>query len=354
MRPLEGLLFEPPINWTLDGESCMPSVFYMEISRRDRGVVRDLVRFNDLSVLRPESRDLWFQELLYARALRRDHRFEPSVYDVFGRTLCQALEVPRDCNRELLFYQCHNLLFFTNHRTIQVYCCHNASERNVLRRLFSLDIYFQAAKEGNLLDGQTYEKITANAFWRARPYLAWECIFPDGIDMEALSPRDANAHIRVKQQAQQKVKAPVAKLTGKEKDHPPPPPAEVREPPSSDRKDGAIYQTGRLLGRGGFAICYEGQLSGTKQKFALKIVKSHMPQKKMEQKVRSHSMGDSAQANSFPVPNRAPNPFENEACEYCPIPPSFLIRKMHLHRPRALPKWITHGYGQEAEIHYRA
>lgn len=102
--------------------------------------------------------------------------------------------------------------------------------------------------------------------------------------MEALSPRDINAQIRVKPSAP-KQKAPPAKLSQKEKDHPAPPPEEVREPPSSDRKNGAIYKTGRLLGKGGFAICYEGQLAGTKRKYALKIVKSYMPQKKMEQKV---------------------------------------------------------------------
>jgi hypothetical protein len=101
--------------------------------------------------------------------------------------------------------------------------------------------------------------------------------------MEALSPRDANAHMRV-QQAAQNAKA-TWKLTQKEKDHPPPPPVEVHEPPSADRRDGATYNTGRCLGKGGFAICYEAQLAGTKQICALKIVKSAMPQKKMEQKV---------------------------------------------------------------------
>jgi len=107
--------------------------------------------------------------------------------------------------------------------------------------------------------------------------------------MEALSPRDANAYIRIKQQSSKslapKVTKPAAKLVQKEKDHPPPPPADVLEPPSSDRPEGATYQTGKCLGKGGFAICYEGQLVGARQKYALKIVKSHMPQKKMEQKV---------------------------------------------------------------------
>lgn len=104
--------------------------------------------------------------------------------------------------------------------------------------------------------------------------------------MEALSPRDVNTQIRVKASAP-KQKVPPAKLSQKEKDHPPPPPEEVREPPSSDRKNGAIYKTGCLLGKGGFAICYEGQLAGTKRKYALKIVKSYMPQKKMEQKFQT-------------------------------------------------------------------
>jgi len=71
----------------------------------------------------------------------------------------------------------------------------------------------------------------------------------------------------------------------KEKEHPPPPPPEVYEPPCSDRKDGATYQIGRLLGKGGFAVCYDGKLASTGERFALKIVKSQMPSK-MEQKVR--------------------------------------------------------------------
>ncbi|RDW84973.1 serine kinase-2 [Coleophoma cylindrospora] len=111
--------------------------------------------------------------------------------------------------------------------------------------------------------------------------------------MEALAPRDANtvAYNRGKQTAQ-KTKtltktAPVAKLTSKEKDHPAPPPDDVLEPASSDRKNGAVYHMGRLLGKGGFAICYEGRLAGTRQKYALKIVKSYMPQKKMEQKFQT-------------------------------------------------------------------
>jgi hypothetical protein len=104
--------------------------------------------------------------------------------------------------------------------------------------------------------------------------------------MEALAPIDANARVQPKAVVS-KAKAPAAKALTREKDHPPTPPAEVIEPPSSDRENGAIYRTGRLLGKGGFAICHEGTLAGANKLFALKVVKSKMSQKKMEQKVGS-------------------------------------------------------------------
>lgn len=102
--------------------------------------------------------------------------------------------------------------------------------------------------------------------------------------MEALSPRDANVQLR--KQIVTKSKPAPAKLASKEKDHPLPPPPEVFEPPCSQKgyKNGAVYQTGKLLGKGGFAICYEGRTTG-KQVVALKIVKSKMALEKMKQKV---------------------------------------------------------------------
>lgn len=105
-----------------------------------------------------------------------------------------------------------------------------------------------------------------------------------GVDMEALSPRDANA--LPKRTTDLKAKAAAQLKTTKDKDHPPPPPPLVTEPSSSDRKDGALYQVGRLLGKGGFAICYDGKHVETGKRYALKIVKSQMPVK-MQQKVGS-------------------------------------------------------------------
>lgn len=107
-----------------------------------------------------------------------------------------------------------------------------------------------------------------------------------GIDMEALSPRDANARRPRTNVADLKTKAAAQLKASKDKEHPPPPPPNVTEPPSADRKDGAVYQVGKLLGKGGFAVCYSGTLAGTKKLYALKIVKSKMPTK-MEQKVRT-------------------------------------------------------------------
>ena len=104
-----------------------------------------------------------------------------------------------------------------------------------------------------------------------------------GVDLEALSPRDANAQ-RMPKASESKTKSAAQLRAAKDKEHPPPPPSEVYEPCSSDRPDGAVYQVGKLLGKGGFAICYSGQHVSTKQKYALKIVKSRMPPK-MEQKV---------------------------------------------------------------------
>lgn len=225
---------------------------------------------------------LWIDEIRHLRRKRSDTD-EPKFLEPLGHILCQALGVSGDCPRSLSDGQQHEMLFFTNERVIQVYCTHEKSEYWKIIDLIKANKQFDPSK------GETYHQITDHLFEKARPYLAGSCNFPDGLDMEALSPRDPNAHVRVKKETKKeppKIKGLMNKLVGKEKDHPPPPPAEVYEPPSSDRSNGATYKTGRCLGKGGFAICYEGKLAGTEQIYALKIVKSHMPQKKMEQKVR--------------------------------------------------------------------
>ena len=116
--------------------------------------------------------------------------------------------------------------------------------------------------------------------------------------MEALSPRSIN--IQTKQRAKRKdaeaeeaKKAEAARKAQKEKEYAPPPPEWVIQPPITDGALAEKFRTGRLLGKGGFAVCYEGELRSRrhgavkKSIFALKIVRSKMSQKKMEEKVSS-------------------------------------------------------------------
>ena len=170
------------------------------------------------------------------------------------------------------------------------------------------------------------------------------------VDAEALSPRDANAQRMPKAPEVKTAKTAAQLKSQKNKEHPPPPPAQVPEPSSSDRPDGAIYQVGKPLGKGGFAICYEGQLLPSKQKYALKIVKSHMPPK-MESKVRQSQEQPNVYtaSNSVLVPNGAPNSFENEAKKHCRISASFLFRQVHVSDSRTLPQWFSDGHGQAPE-----
>ncbi|KAI0442456.1 Pkinase-domain-containing protein [Xylaria telfairii] len=108
-----------------------------------------------------------------------------------------------------------------------------------------------------------------------------------GAYTDALSPRDVNARVPSRAIQSAKPKAVVAsKPPPKEKEPPVQPPPQVYEPPSADRQDGAVYQVGKMLGKGGFAVCYEGQLPGHRKKYALKIVRSKMPTK-MEQKFQT-------------------------------------------------------------------
>lgn len=288
------LLFAAPQNWLPKG-ICAPRSLLEELQRRHtveewEQVFEPLLKPTAPSYyIRP---GIWCDELLYTRSLLLEYdRLPGDVLDILGRIICQALEIPRDCTRKLLPGDDpeHKHVFFTNFRAMQVYCPHSSVERKALSSLVTIDFKFRYDHKDHKVNGLTYDQCTQNLFDRTRTCLAWESIFPEGIDMEALSPRDANANIRTKQPAT-KSKAAPAKLPQKEKDHPPPPPEIVREPPSSDQPDGTTYKTGRLLGKGGFAICYEGEHVETKRRYALKIVKSHMPQKKMEQKVRQISL----------------------------------------------------------------
>ena len=70
-------------------------------------------------------------------------------------------------------------------------------------------------------------------------------------------------------------------------------PAAVVVEPEPDLE---VYHTGRKLGKGGFAVCFEGTLKRTGQLFAMKVVKSRVEQKKQLDKV---SLSDFQQRSKF-------------------------------------------------------
>lgn len=115
--------------------------------------------------------------------------------------------------------------------------------------------------------------------------------------MEALSPRSTNILPKPKADPMTKVSAKDAppQKARPSKNHAPPPPAIVHEP----EEGGEEYITGRFLGKGGFAVCYEGKLARNNRVYAMKVVKSEMNQKKMEEKVCNNTMKETGVLCTF-------------------------------------------------------
>ena len=109
--------------------------------------------------------------------------------------------------------------------------------------------------------------------------------------MEVLSPRSANVPMKARSDMK---KAKEVKATKECKNKQPEKilnpdkiddkwrPADVVREPGIERD---AYNTGKKLGKGGFAVCFEGLSQKTSRLFALKIVKSHVEQKKQLEKV---------------------------------------------------------------------
>jgi hypothetical protein len=106
--------------------------------------------------------------------------------------------------------------------------------------------------------------------------------------MEALSPRSTNVKLRSLKMGITAGKEPgetKAEVKKPAKEHAPPPPSEVVEPFQVDGSYTTSYLSGKLLGKGGFAVCYEGKDKKSSKVFALKVVKSKMSQQRMAEKV---------------------------------------------------------------------
>ena len=106
--------------------------------------------------------------------------------------------------------------------------------------------------------------------------------------MEVLSPRSTN--MPIKSQAEMKKTKEDKKPKPQEKPANPDriddkwrPPMTVTEPGSEPE----TFLTGRKLGKGGFAVCFEGKSQASSKVFALKVVKAKVEQKKMAEKFRT-------------------------------------------------------------------
>jgi serine/threonine protein kinase len=106
--------------------------------------------------------------------------------------------------------------------------------------------------------------------------------------MEVLSPRSANVPMKtetdMKKTKLETRKKSVERAQNPDKIEDKWRPADVIREPGSE---GDAYITGKKLGKGGFAVCFEGRSKKTSEIYALKVVKSHVEQKKQLEKVSS-------------------------------------------------------------------
>ncbi|KAL2444581.1 Cell cycle serine/threonine-protein kinase CDC5/MSD2 [Exophiala dermatitidis] len=106
--------------------------------------------------------------------------------------------------------------------------------------------------------------------------------------MEVLSPRPVNIQMQPPK-ATKKLK-PEPKPRSEEKPTNPDRIDDKWRPPSTITEPGPSPETyimGRKLGKGGFAVCFEGRTLRTSEVFALKVVKAKVEQKKMMEKFRT-------------------------------------------------------------------
>lgn len=112
--------------------------------------------------------------------------------------------------------------------------------------------------------------------------------------MDPLSPRAVNIQTKPRLPPKGYVNPVKAQPAPKAKDPVPKPPPLVIQPPTSPGSHSDQYRIGNHLGKGGFAVCYEGELqckrNSTQDRiYALKTVPAKMNNRKMEDKVGSRA-----------------------------------------------------------------
>ena len=164
--------------------------------------------------------------------------------------------------------------------------------------------------------------------------------------MEALSPRSANLPMKPpaaikKPKTDTRTKPAQSAINPDKIDERWKPAAVVREP----GPDGDAYLTGKKLGRGGFAVCFEGRSERTREVFALKVVRSNVQQKKQLEKVVLSFNGTKKLLTELQVSNRIADPREDAPSKHSRISSRFCFRKLYLCYPRAMSQWFTYGHG---------
>lgn len=113
------------------------------------------------------------------------------------------------------------------------------------------------------------------------------------MEVQVLSPRSANVPVKPRPDMQKSVKHVQQPIPQPKKDEKPANPDRIDDkwrPPVSVTEPGEsppTYLVGKKLGKGGFAVCFEGRTQTTGEVFALKVVKAKVEQKKMMEKFRT-------------------------------------------------------------------
>jgi hypothetical protein len=150
--------------------------------------------------------------------------------------------------------------------------------------------------------------------------------------MEPLSPRSTNIQFKgpsIKEKASADAAAQKAERALKDKEHAPAPPEWVIQPPLRAGGLSERFRSGKYLGKGGFAICHEGSLGA--KKYAMKIVKAKMQQKKTEEKVYFADFAFNFwRLTDILVSHRVTDPRQATTSRHCGVPSCFHVRRKHL------------------------
>ena len=263
--------------------------------------IEDLPTLEVLSLLDPEA--TIHQDRLLQNILNHAYNGYPPAYSLVRYTEaredndiseeCEDNDIPEECEDNDIPEECEEPLQPAVHSAEDPF---HDSDRSIVESFATL-FNFVNNFYGPVPTHASAEQINTNIDTLMQIYPG--LLAAEETAMDPLSPRTTNAKISsisqkpvTKQDAADvaNAKLAAAQKAQKEKDHAPAPPPMVYQPEGPSGEPAEKYRTGRLLGKGGFAICHEGELRGKRygsrgHRFALKIVRAEMSQKRMQEKV---------------------------------------------------------------------